>query len=78
MNGLCNIVEMTLANLIRSMCLYYMYMQWDIIQGGSLLFLEKWAKGKFQPQKVPMNISERNEAKAMHRITFRASNSVNE
>ena len=24
--------------------------------GGSLLFLEKWKKGKFQCQKVPMNI----------------------
>ena len=28
------------------------------------------------PQKVPMDISEKNETKAMHRITFRASNSV--
>ena len=35
------------------------------------MFLEKWKKGKFQLQKVPMDISEKNETKALHRITFR-------
>ena len=34
-------------------------------------------KSKFQPQKVPMNTSEKNETKDIHRITFRASNSFN-
>ena len=34
--------------------------------GGSLLFLEKWKKCKFQPQKVSMNSSEKNETKATH------------
>ena len=42
-----------------------------------LLFLEKWERGKFQPQKLLMNISEKNKTKAMHWITFRASDSVN-
>ena len=41
------------------------------------MFLEKWEKGKFQLQKVPMDIWEKNEAKAMHRITFRTSNIAN-
>ena len=38
---------------------------------------EKWKNDTFQPQKLPINISEKNETKATHRITFRASNSVN-
>ena len=42
-----------------------------------LLLLEKWKKGKFKPQKVPMDISEKNETNAMHRQHLRASNSVN-
>ena len=37
----------------------------------------KVEKCKFQPQKVPMDISEKNKTKVMHRITFRASNTVN-
>ena len=41
------------------------------------MFLEKWKKGKSQPQKVPMGILEKNETTAMHKITFRASNNVN-
>ena len=41
------------------------------------LFLEMWRKGKFQPQNMPMYIPEKNETKAKHTITFRASNSVN-
>ena len=39
------------------------------------MFLEKWKKGK--PQKIPMGISEKNETKASHRITFRTSNNIN-
>ena len=31
----------------------------------------KVEKSKFQPQNVPMDISEKNETKAMHKITFR-------
>ena len=41
-------------------------------------FLIVEIKCKFQPQKVPIDISEKNETKAMQRITFMASNSVNE
>ena len=40
-------------------------------------FLTNGGKNKFQLQKVLMGISEKNEIKAMHKITFRASNSVN-
>ena len=38
---------------------------------------DKWGKGKFEFQKVLMNISKKNETKAMHNITFKASNGVN-
>ena len=34
-------------------------------------------KMQFQPKKAPMDISEKNETKVLHRITFRASNIVN-
>ena len=37
-----------------------------------------WKKGKFQLQKVPMGVSEKNETKAMHRLTLRVSNSAND
>ena len=37
----------------------------------------KVKNGKFQPQKVLMSISEKDESKAMGRITFREWNSVN-
>ena len=40
------------------------------------MFLEKWKKDKFQPQKVPTNISEKNQTTAMYRKTFMASYSV--
>ena len=33
----------------------------------------KVKKCKFQPQKLPMDISEKNETKVMHWITFKAS-----
>ena len=41
------------------------------------MLLENWEKGKFQSQNLPMNISQKNETEAMHKITFRASKSVN-
>ena len=37
----------------------------------------KVEKCNFQPQKVPMDILEKNETKVMHRIIFRASNTIN-
>ena len=40
-------------------------------------FLLNLKKYKFQPQKLLIDISEKNETKAMHRITFRESNGVN-
>ena len=40
------------------------------------MLLGNWEKGKFQSQNLPMNISQKNETEAMHKITFRASNSV--
>ena len=40
-------------------------------------FLKTDGKCKFRPQKVPMDISEKNETKVMHRMPFRASNTVN-
>ena len=41
-----------------------------------MILLVKGEKG-FQPQKVSMNILGKNETKAIHRITFRGSNSIN-
>ena len=41
----------------------------------SYCLLKSEKKSKFQPQKVPIDISEKNET--MHIKTFRASNTVN-
>ena len=40
-------------------------------------FLKSGKMANFNFKKVPLGISETNEAKGMHRITFRASNSAN-
>ena len=39
-------------------------------------FLKCVKKCKFQQEKLPMDLSEKNEIKVMHRIIFRASNTV--
>ena len=51
----------------------------------NMLLLLRWLltdsskvkKCKFQPQQLPMDISEKNETKIMHSITFKASSTVN-
>ena len=61
---------MTTLPLTSENCLIWLF------KVASYCFLKSGQNGKFQPQKVPINISERNETKAIHRITFWASNSV--
>ena len=56
---------------------YFVESPYILIKVVSYCFLKSGKKDKFQPQKVYMNISEKNETKAMHWITFRASNRVN-
>ena len=41
-------------------------------------FLKSGEKANFNFKKLSINISEKNETKAMHRINYRASNSVND
>ena len=45
-------------------------------KASSLRFLKKWKKCKFQPQKMPMDVSEKNTIQFVQRITFRVSNPV--
>ena len=58
-----------IKNLCTKICFYALVL--------NIKFIMHPSTSNAQPQKVAMDISEKNETKARYRITFRASNSVN-
>ena len=54
-----------IKNLCTKICFYALVL--------NIKFIMHPSTSNAQPQKVPRDILEKNETKAMHRITFRAS-----
>ena len=81
LKNVVNIIHSGLCDLCREHKSQYVLvkncMTRKFIKVAPYYFLKSEKMANFNLKKETINISEKNETKTMHRITFRASNSVN-